>query len=93
MKRIAVTALALMCVAGPAAADPIALVTGPYEAKYTNVEGFFEEEHLRLPCATIVVGCENAGTLELTTITPWPILGQYPWFELGTRRGDNRILL
>lgn len=82
MKRIAVTSLALLCFAAPAAAAPIALVPGAYEAKYTNVEGFFNPDGS--PCATIAVGCENQGTLELTTITPWPILGQSPWFELST---------
>lgn len=82
MKRIAVTAFALLCVAGPAAAAPIDLVPGPYEAKYTNVEGFFTTAGT--PCLTITTDCENEGVLELTTITPWPILGQSPWFELST---------
>jgi len=82
-KSLVCGAVLSVAVAGPVAAAPIALVPGPYEAKYTNVEGFFQNNTFT-PCATIAVGCENQGTLELTTITPWPILGQSPWFELGT---------
>lgn len=87
MKRIAVTALALLGVAAPAAAD-VTLVEGGYEAKYANVERFFDPA-TGDPCTEIVVGCENEGIFFVSGIHEFPsFLNPIPWF---TPDADDEI--
>jgi len=80
-KRIALVALALLCVAGTARADSVSLTAGPYEAKYENLEAFFTPAGA--PCTTIVAGCVNQGIVDVTQIFSYPSFANpIPWFSV-----------
>ena len=80
LKRTALVAFALLCVARTAAADSVPLTPGPYQAKYDNLETFTNPA-TGATCTTIVVGCVNSGIFVIETINTWPVfLHPIPWF-------------
>lgn len=60
----------------------ISLVPGPYEAKYNNFEGFFDNGGNLLN--QIVVGAENKGIFSVTNFFKFPaITNPVPWYTAG----------